>query len=146
VCPLSQTDSRHIQILTPGPHVHRSGSTPASIVDPRGLPRPPLSPPLIKATVGGKYPPPPFSPFLPPHRGEHHHRATCPFDDSFGEDALGFMTIGQEHWPPPLIPRVTSTDTGELLLQFFSSPMRSDLMSTLTKCRSWTELGTPSPT
>jgi hypothetical protein len=79
----SATRSRVLRRCTPP--VHRSGSTPASVADPRGLPRPPP----IKAMACGKYPP--FHRFLPPRWGEHHlrsspasRRATRPFDDSFG--------------------------------------------------------------
>jgi hypothetical protein len=52
----SATQSRG---LLHAPPAHRSGSTPASIADPRFPPGPPLSLPHIKATAGGKYLPTP---------------------------------------------------------------------------------------
>jgi hypothetical protein len=83
VCPLRQSRSGHFQIPTPGPHVSQPEQgnlvcTTYSLVwhdaSVRRKPKGPsqtfsLSSP-IRGGSGQKYLP--LSPFLPPHRGEHH--------------------------------------------------------------------------
>jgi hypothetical protein len=103
---LSQTGLCHFQILTAGPPVchMEQGTLVRAFCSPvrfdAGVRRRPEGPAMTsslssayKGGSGWKYPPP-LSLFLPPHRGEHHHRSspashrvTRPFDDSFGEVA-----------------------------------------------------------
>jgi hypothetical protein len=118
VCPLSQTGSRHSEMLIAAhmsatrsrelrraPPVADSDSTLASVADPRGPPRPPLSPPPIK---GGQWPKisSPLRHFVPladvsvaAHSSPVRQQLAWPFTDYFG--------IGTHHTVALLLPQVS---------------------------------------
>jgi hypothetical protein len=156
VAPLSNTD--------PGPTcqqpgvgetwhalpVHRSGSTPASVADPKGSPWPSLSPLPIRVGSGRIY--------LPPFTVSSSTSSGAPplshcqlSDDSLGHLSIplvGLFLVPSRSCCPRFCSHRTRAllDAGELLLLCFALPMRYGLMSVVVLCSSGANVGASSPT